>query len=281
MFNLIVRSRKNWGSRYGNESMPRERFLEHTEQGIRDQFITQEGLKFDTITNMPCLFMEEGTDGELAYVGSVIKVRLHGRDIVFDYALDPEVPPLTNKILFELRSELLLNEFEFSRNHWAIKEVDLYRFLLRHASGSRQRPKVFNLLERENIDPGLASTMMPFDGGFDAVYDSIKIACGEAGLTCRRADNIWLHSAIIQDVVTLIDQSRVVICDCTGKNPNVFYELGIAHSLGREVIMITQSESDVPFDLRHLRYIKYLNNDQGRLALQSAIRSRLQTVLNF
>ena len=46
----------------------------------------------------------------------------------------------------------------------------------------------------------------------------------------------------------------------TGRFPNVFYEARIAHTLGREVILITQNENDIPFDLRHLRYVRYLNN---------------------
>jgi hypothetical protein len=58
-------------------------------------------------------------------------------------------------------------------------------------------------------------------------------------------------------------RSRVVICDCTGRNPNVFYEIGIAHTLGREVILITQNPEDIPFDLRHLRsaYIVLFRSD--------------------
>jgi len=100
-----------------------------------------------------------------------------------------------------------------------------------------------------------------------------------AGLRCRRADDIWENPAIIQDVVSLIDRSRVVVCDCTGRNPNVFYEAGIAHTLGREVILITQNAQDIPFDLRHLRYIPYLNNAEGRGALTAALQDRMQTIL--
>jgi hypothetical protein len=59
----------------------------------------------------------------------------------------------------------------------------------------------------------------------------------------------------------------------------VFYEIGIAHSLGREVILITQSEQDIPFDLRHLRYIRYLNNAEGRAALTEALQARMQIIL--
>ncbi|MBX3489060.1 MAG: hypothetical protein KIS98_06480 [Parvibaculum sp.] len=121
--------------------------------------------------------------------------------------------------------------------------------------------------------------MMPFDAGFNSVYDSIRQAADAAGLRCRRADDIWENAAIIQDVVALIDRSRVVVCDCSGRNPNVFYEAGIAHTLGREVILITQSEQDIPFDLRYLRHVRYLNNDQGRAALTEALQARMQTIL--
>jgi hypothetical protein len=79
--------------------------------------------------------------------------------------------------------------------------------------------------------------------------------------------------------VSLIDRSRVVICDCTGRNPNVFYEIGIAHTLGREVILITQNPEDIPFDLRHLRYVRYLNNAEGRQTLCTALEARLNTLL--
>jgi hypothetical protein len=72
-----------------------------------------------------------------------------------------------------------------------------------------------------------------------------------------------------------IDRSCVVICNCTGRNPNVFYEIGIAHTLGREVILITQIEGDIPFDLRHLRYVRYLNNGEGLNTLSARLQPRL------
>lgn len=99
------------------------------------------------------------------------------------------------------------------------------------------------------------------------------------GLRCRRADDIWENPAIIQDIVSLIDRSRVVICDCTNRNPNVFYEIGIAHTLGREVILITQNTNDIPFDLRHLRYVSYLNNAEGRQVLGQTLQRRLEAII--
>ncbi|MBF0161381.1 MAG: hypothetical protein HQL88_03745, partial [Magnetococcales bacterium] len=192
----------------------------------------------DRLISLPCLFCEEGTTDEIAYVGRIKQARVTGRDLSLEISLDADVPPLQNSMIYANCMELNMpNNFEFSRNHWAVKDVDLYRFLLRHVRPRRQRPTVFQITDHERIEPTLASAMMPFDAGFNAVYESIRQSADNVGLRCRRADNIWENAAIIQDVVYLIDRSRVVICDCTGRNPNVFYEAGIAHTLGRDVIL--------------------------------------------
>jgi hypothetical protein len=277
MFNLIMRS-VDWDT--GMEAMPVERMFEYTDDHIADQFRHHGTFLLDRLAALPCLFMQEGVQDEIAYVGQVNRARIVGNEVSFEYTLDTEVPTLQNSMIYANRTALdMPRDFEFSRNHWAVKNVDLYRFLLRNVRPRRQRPTVFQIPEHENIEPALASAMMPFDAGFNPVYDSVRQAADNAGLRCRRADNIWENAAIIQDVVALIDRSRVVVCDCSGRNPNVFYEAGIAHTLGREVILITQSEQDIPFDLRHLRYIRYLNNAEGRTSLSEALQARMQTIL--
>lgn len=264
----------------GKETMTLDRVFEYTEEYLHNHFKQGNTIHLDQVIKMPCLFMNEGTQNELAYVGQINKARIIGKEISFEYSLDREVPPIPNSLIFSKKNEIdMPHDFEFSRNHWAIKDVDLYRFLLRNVRPRRQRPTVFQIAEHENIEPALASAMMPFDSIFNQVFDYIKNATQGMGLLCRRADNIWENAAIIQDVVSLIDRSRVVICDCTGRNPNVFYEAGIAHTLGREVIIITQNEQDIPFDLRHLRYIRYLNNTQGLNDLAVALQNRIKTIL--
>lgn len=277
MFNLLM---FNVGWAPGRTAVSLDRIFEYTDKHIKDSFYDNGALLLERLTALPCLFCEEGTTDQVAYVGQINRARIAGREIALEISFDTEVPPLQNSVMYANQLELdMPADFEFSRNHWAVKDVDLYRFLLRNVRPRRQRPSVFQIPEHENIEPTLASAMMPFDAGFNPVYDSIRQATEDAGLRCRRADDIWENAAIIQDVVALIDRSRVVICDCTGRNPNVFYEAGIAHTLGREVILITQSEHDIPFDLRHLRYVKYLNNSEGRVNLTRALTGRLQTVL--
>ena len=277
MFNLVMRW-FDWAELQG--SMPVGRVFEYTEQHLATQFTSDQQPAFDRMARLACLFMNEGSGAEVCRVGTITRTRVVNREVVFDYALDPDVPPLENSLIYANRLALdMPQDFEFSRNHWALKDVGLYRFLLRTVRPRRQRPSVFTIAEHERIEPELVSVMMPFEANFTPVYESIREAAANAGLRARRADDIWENPAIIQDVVSLIDRSRVVVCDCTGRNPNVFYEAGIAHTLGREVILVTQSEHDIPFDLRHLRYVRYLNNNEGRAALTAALQARLETII--
>lgn len=66
-----------------------------------------------------------------------------------------------------------------------------------------------------------------------------------------------------------------MVVDFTGKNPNVMYETGIAHTLGKHVIPISQSLADVPFDMQHHRVLKYLPNREGLAALEAKLSRKL------
>lgn len=138
-------------------------------------------------------------------------------------------------------------------------------------------PNAFEVPDAEP-DPTLVSVMMPFAAEFKEAHRAIAAACTAAGLKCQRADDIWEHETVIQDIFSLIFRSFIVVCDFTDRNPNVFYEAGIAHTLGKHVVPITQSNEDVPFDLRHHRFIKYLNNSQGLDELRLSLMKRLRTL---
>lgn len=140
-------------------------------------------------------------------------------------------------------------------------------------------PSVFDTPDT-GVEPDLVAAMMPFSPGFEQVFARIASACRGAGLRCVRAKDIWDHQTVIQDIFSLIFRSRVVVCDFTGKNPNVFYEAGIAHTLGKIVIPLTQSAGDIPFDVQHHRYLHYLNNDEGRMDMERELHRRLTTLSN-
>lgn len=283
MFSLLVKA-GGWAE--SRDSMPLIRSFEHTKDSIIEEFKVNSEIDFQALIGLPALFLKEtfGNEDPVARVGRIIHAGVYGRgiygtDISLEYVYDPSIPPVKNSKLKEFASELGIDDFEFRRTHWAIKNNDLFKALLRNIQPRRQLPKVFRIEDPEHVEPTLASAMMPFHLGFDSVYESIKKASSEVYLHCRRADDIWENPEIIQDIVSLIDHSRVIICDCTGRNPNVFYEIGIAHTLGREVILITQNEEDIPFDLRHLRFIKYLNNAQGLSDLEQRLESKLRDLV--
>jgi hypothetical protein len=274
MFSLLVNG-AGWGS--VRDTMPESRVLEYTELDLVEKFKVKDKLDIPKLISLPALFIEEsyGDRDQVARIGTITRARISGRDIVLEYVYDSEIPPMTNKELEEFATDLGIKDFEFHRTHWAVKDTDIFRVLLRNMQPRRQMPKVFQIADPERIEPSLVSAMMPFHPSFDSVYSALMTAADAVGLRCRRADDIWENPAVIQDVVSLIDRSRVVICDCTDRNPNVFYEIGIAHTLGREVILITQSEKDIPFDLRHLRFLKYLNNGEGLTVLNERLQGRL------
>ena len=119
---------------------------------------------------------------------------------------------------------------------------------------------------------------MPFQSEFTPVYETIKKTCSDLKLTCTRTDEIWEEPEVINDIFSLIFRSNVVICDFSGRNSNVFYEAGIAHTLGRKVVPLVQNPEDIPFDLRQHRFIKYLNNGEGLNALRDQLAPRLRTL---
>ena len=124
------------------------------------------------------------------------------------------------------------------------------------------KPSIFQVPNKPQ-NPRLVSVMMPFSTSFVGTYTAIHRVADHMGLECLRADDIWGNSTFIQDIFDLIFCAKVVVVDFTGRNPNVMYETGIAHTLGKTVIPITRSIDDIPSDLGHHRALKYLPNEQG------------------
>lgn len=274
MFNLIV---KGAGWQPNQDVFPAERVLEDTSDASMERFSPDGVLDIQAVMSLPTIFMAEGTDEELARVGTITGLRRNGVSYSVRYSVDPNLPPIPNSVIFSMADELGITNFEFSRTHWAIKEANLFEMLYRRQLSEALRPRVFSLPD-EPVDRRLVSVMMPFAPQFDNLYEVLAETCANSGFRCSRADDIWLNDAIVEDVVHLIATSRVVIADLTERNSNVFYEIGIAHTLGKDVILITQSQNDVPFDLRHLRYLTYLNNAEGLAALGADISRRLETL---
>jgi len=105
--------------------------------------------------------------------------------------------------------------------------------------------------------------MMPFALPLGGYYTSIyEPAIKKAGITPIRADaEIFGTGKIIDQIWSGIHSARVLVAELTGRNPNVLYELGLAHALKKPVVLVSSNEGDVPFDVRHVRVIYYEMTD--------------------
>lgn len=124
--------------------------------------------------------------------------------------------------------------------------------------------------------------LMSFQPEFRAAYDVHIVNVASAlNLVAKRADDFFGAHHIMTDVWEAINAARILIADCTGRNPNVFYEIGVAHTLGRTVILITQSKDDVPFDLQSIRYILYENTSRGLPLFEQSLKQTLRKELGL
>lgn len=280
MYNLLVKS-GGWAE--GSDTFDTRRIFEYTAEEVEGVFQTSGKIDFQKLTNYPGLFMDEvrSAGDPFARVGKIHRVRTGGHNqVVLEYAFNPKVSPIALDDLARVQNHLgFTSDFEFNRTHWAVKDVDLYEVIVSLLGTQGRKPHLFQLPDSPAIDPEQLSVMMPF-AGFSDVYAAITRAAEANSLKCNRADDIWSEDVIMADVVGLIDKSAIVICDCTGKNPNVFYEIGLAHAWGKKVILITQSSSDIPFDLAHIRHLRYLNNGEGLEKLERQLTSRIASLLS-
>lgn len=100
--------------------------------------------------------------------------------------------------------------------------------------------------------------MMPFGQWPDRYYKDLYIpAIKQAGFEPVRADELFNTGSVVEQIWEQIQKSKVLLADLSGKNPNVFYELGLAHAARKPVVFTSSQLDDVPFDLRHLRVIIY------------------------
>ncbi|MBN2487936.1 MAG: hypothetical protein JXA98_02800 [Methanosarcinaceae archaeon] len=100
--------------------------------------------------------------------------------------------------------------------------------------------------------------LMPFDAQFNDTYKfGIKGAAEDVGAYAERIDEQIFSEGILERIFNQISKADVIVADMTGRNPNVFYEVGYAHALGKVVLLLTQNVDDIPFDLKHRPHIVY------------------------
>lgn len=125
-------------------------------------------------------------------------------------------------------------------------------------------------------DPKAMFVLMPFREEFDGIYAIAREVGKSLGFNVLRADEMTSPGLITDQVLEAISHSGVIVADLTNRNPNVLYEVGIAHTLGKKTILLAQAIDDVPFDLASQRILIYENSVSGAKKLEQDLRVWLQ-----
>lgn len=117
--------------------------------------------------------------------------------------------------------------------------------------------------------------IMPFNKSFLKTYDVIREVCEKAGFECTRSDTPYNPGNLLRQIVSQIIKSQIIIAVLDGQNPNVFYEIGLAQSIGKPVLLLanlSRNES-IPFDLRSDRLLLYSNYSELNDFLYVALKN--------
>jgi guanylate kinase len=147
------------------------------------------------------------------------------------------------------------------------------------AAFSSLRASIPRVSIRHTERGGGCFVLMPFRPDFPPIFENhIVPVCHGLGITVTRADGIFSARPFMDDIREAVATASVIIADLTDNNPNVFYELGICHALGKNVILITQ-DREVPSDVRHIRHLLYQYTPPGMQQFDSALERTLRTLL--
>ncbi len=130
-----------------------------------------------------------------------------------------------------------------------------------------------NIKNRSNT----AFVLTPFNSRFDEDYQSVRDFFIEHGYQCNRGDDVKVSHNVLGHIIKEMATAELVVANITGRNPNVFYELGIAHALGKEVIIIAQNSKDITFDISQGQVIIYKDQEHLKDSLNKWLVSILKS----
>ncbi len=129
------------------------------------------------------------------------------------------------------------------------------------------------------IEPDLCFVLMEFISPYNDIFNTlIKPTVEEEGFRCIKSDDIFSTTSVIEDIWSNINKAILIIAEISSHNPNVMYELGICHTVGKNVMMITQNPDEIPFNFRHMRCYPYKNDIPGFEELKRNIKSVVQHI---
>lgn len=130
-----------------------------------------------------------------------------------------------------------------------------------------------------SVESQLALLLMPIDERGRRNYDTITKAAEESGMIIDLAGDIRDGRSVVRDLWISLNKARVVIADLTGPDPGVMYGLGIAHTVGKETILISSQGSNYLTDIPKTQVIEYEDSDEGRAVLEQELFRILSSIM--
>lgn len=119
--------------------------------------------------------------------------------------------------------------------------------------------------------------LMPFAEEYTTFYEQvIKTTIEKMNLLCKRADDFFGPRRIMNDIYACIEDSKFILADFGGRNPNVFFEVGISHALGKSVLQLTRTLADVPPKLQSTRCHIYSDTVSGAEKLKPVLENTIK-----
>ncbi len=161
--------------------------------------------------------------------------------------------------LYRIQDELMKNERRWADVNNLVVSAQTNKTL------NSTKDNVVELIQKnfgiENIDCSenkrSVFVLTPFLEREFETFEAIKNTCMEVNLTCTRGDEVFRDKDILTHIITSISKSSVIIANLNGRNANVFYELGICHSMGKPIILISRNKNNLPFDIQNKNIVFY------------------------
>lgn len=131
------------------------------------------------------------------------------------------------------------------------------------------------VIENIKVKENTAFCLMPFNDRYSAIYQAIFYSCQAANYSCTRSDEVYNPGNLLRQIVNMMLESSLIIALLDGQNPNVFYEIGIAHSIGKTVLLLAnkKSKNEIPFDLKSDRLLLYSNTSDLHEKLYETLKN--------
>lgn len=179
------------------------------------------------------------------------------------------------KQMYNINDRLILNEERWRDvNHLLLRD----EYLTNEISIKDEKTHYTDFLRANGInendlqvDSRLIFVLTPFHDEHIGDFHTIRDVCTDAGYKCVRGDESYFQGDIFSEMLKLIAKSGLIIANINGRNPNVFYELGVAQAMNKTVILVSRKPENLPIDIKSRRFLVYSNQEELRTLLRDII----------